>query len=380
MCLLYVGLGWLNHMDKKVVISGISLLSPLGINFTENFNNLVNSPNCFKEVRGFDTKEFSTKLAGEIESLIGREDKFIYIFDKLMDEVLVDSNFNKKRLNEVVLSLGSSFLGIEAKLSNKIDHYIDKIKKKHNFKNIFINSNTCAASNFAINTGYSLIKGGFCKYVVCGGIDILTKYLFAGFDSLRSLSSTTPKPFSNDRDGLMLNEGGALILLENWLSKPKKRYCEIVSFGASVDNSGVSGMDKSGMGIKKSILNAINSANICESDIDLISTHGTATILNDKVEGEVIQNIFGNKPLIYALKGYFGHTMGASSAIQVAILADLFVNEKLIKNSYLNNMSFKLNFVEKNCKKRINYAINNAFGFGGVNSSLLLKRVDCYNM
>ena len=139
-------------------------------------------------------------------------------------------------------------------------------------------------------------------------------------------------------------------------------------------------MDKSGMGIKKSILNAINSANICESDIDLISTHGTATILNDKVEGEVIQNIFGNKPLIYALKGYFGHTMGASSAIQVAILADLFVNEKLIKNSYLNNMSFKLNFVEKNCKKRINYAINNAFGFGGVNSSLLLKRVDCYNM
>ena len=133
-------------------------------------------------------------------------------------------------------------------------------------------------------------------------------------------------------------------------------------------------MDKTGTGIKKCFENVIKNAKIDKETVDLISTHGTATKLNDKIEAEGIKYFFGVKPYIQAFKSYFGHTMGASSAIQTALLSKTFQTNNLIKINHLENEEINLNFVKTNLEKRIGYALNNAFGFGGINSSLLLGR------
>nr|HPO50535.1 beta-ketoacyl synthase N-terminal-like domain-containing protein [Spirochaetota bacterium] len=248
-------------MNNSVVISGISIVSPLGLNIRENWQNLLVGKDAFSKIESFDASPFSTSIGAEIKSLIGVEDRYLKIFDTLINELLVDADLKKDDLKKAALLIGSSFIGIEGDKVKKTNSYIKELKKNYGFKNVIVNTNTCAASNFSVNSAYNLVKGGFYDYVICGGIEILTRYLFAGFDSIRSLSKSSPKPFSRDRDGLIPGEGGALLVVENeerLERRNKKGYCKILGFGSSVDNCKVTSMDKNGLGIKKCFEEALS--------------------------------------------------------------------------------------------------------------------------
>ncbi|OHD08422.1 MAG: hypothetical protein A2086_03650 [Spirochaetes bacterium GWD1_27_9] len=363
-------------MDN-VVISGMSIVTPLGLTKDQIWENLLQNKSGFSKIESFKLNNISSSIGGEIKEFINKNNKYIKILDLLIQNILIDSNLSKKDLKEICFSLGTTFIGIENYSYKKINFFKSYLKNKYGFKEIIFNTNTCAAGNFAINIGANLIKNNVFSKVICGGIDILTPYIFAGFENLRSLSSGEPKPFSKERDGLALGEGGALLLIESLCDtkiRKGKIYCEYGGFGASVDNLGVTGMDKTGGGVIKCFQNLVENSKIEKEQIDLISTHSTATKLNDKIEAESIIKIFPQKPHIQGFKSFWGHSMGASSAIQAAILSLTFEKNILIKIRNLINLEFDLNYVTENIEKKINFGMINAFGFGGINSSLLLKR------
>lgn len=368
-----------NKMKKKVVITGISLVTPLGLNKKDTWQNLVLNKSGFSSIKSFKLKGLNSNIGGEIKQLIGKNYKWGKIFSFLMDELINIELIKKKYLTNSTLCVGSAFLGIENfSFNNRRNYYISKIKKKYHFNGgVLFNSNTCAAGNFAIIQGANLIQAGLTNIAICVGIDILSPFLFAGFDALRSLSKGEAMPFSSNRDGMALGEGGGLLVLESLdsaLQRGANIYCEYAGFGASCDNSGISSMDKIGVGIKKCFEMAMDNSGIKTNDIDCISTHGTGTKLNDMLEAKSILSFFGNKVELEAFKSYFGHAMGASSAIEACLLAMAFQKNTLIKIKNLDSPQYRLNFVTKNKNKKINYALNNAFGFGGINSCLVFKR------
>jgi len=364
-------------MNKRIVITGISLVTPLGTELKQNLESLKNNRTGIKKVSGFSLKNISTEFGGEISEFAGKKNKWIEIFDSLLEQLLEQKYVDMADIASSCFSLGSVFFGINNKKHKKIN--IEKyLKNKLGFTgHLSIDSNTCAAGNYAIKHGADMIASGYTDIAVCGSIDILSSYLFAGFDSLRTLSTEYCKPFSNNKDGLSLGEGGALLVLEN-LESARKRgaeiFCEYAGFGASCDISGITSMDETGEGIEKCFYNALECLDE-PKNIDCISSHGTGTKMNDNVEEKAVSSVFGKDVYIEAVKSYTGHCMGASSSIEAAFLALKFTDNEFYKILNIEeDVKTDINLVQKNLSKRINTGLNNAFGFGGVNSCLVLKR------
>ncbi|MBN2546104.1 MAG: hypothetical protein JXB50_09935 [Spirochaetes bacterium] len=366
---------------KKIAITGISLVTPLGLNKNENWNSIQSNISGITKAEGFRVKTEFQLYAGEIKSLINnKKDKWLQIFNLMMEDIKVTENITDDFIVDSGLSLGSAFLGMEAYKFFNFHTFINKIRQKWKFDcGININSNTCAAGNFALFNGANMIRSGYAKKVFCIGIDILSEYLFSGFYALRTISKGVSRPFCFGRDGLSLGEGGALIVLEDY-EHAKKRgarfFCEYAGFGSSIDNSSLTGMDRSGRGIIKSFKRALESSNTSIDQIDLISAHGTGTKINDETEAKSIIEFFKKKTKITVFKSYTGHAMGASSIISGAFLCLSIKYGKVIKINNFFDPEFDLNYAEKNEDKRINFAVNNSFGFGGINSCLVLKGVN----
>ena len=361
----------------KPIITGISIITSLGLDNETNWENLLNKKTAISKIEGIDLENLPIKNGYEIKYLIDKKDRWKELFSIMMKNLILDSNLSKKDITNSILSLGLSFPGIEAnnyfKPIKKIETFL---KEEYKFRKIIINTNTCAASNFAINIGAKLIENGIIDRVISGGFDLLSKYIFFGFNSLHTLTNNTPTPFSKNRDGLSLGEGGALILLENLNSvksrNNKKEYCKYIEFAANSDTSGVTGIDKTYIGLEDCFRNILKKSNLNIEDIDLIVTHATATKQNDLIEAKAIKNVFDNNPLITAFKPYFGHTLGGSSAIQVAFIAKMFETNTIIGINDTNDLEYELNFLKNNTKKTIKHILNNGLGFGGINSSILL--------
>jgi len=365
---------------KRVVITGISLVTPLGLNKDQNWKAILSNKSGITRTEGLRVKTEFPLYAGEIKSLINsKKDKWLQIFGILMEDIKRTEKVSDDFINESCLSIGSAFIGMEAYKFFNYQTFINKIRKRWKFdKGINFNSNTCAAGNFALFNGANMIRAGSAKKVFCIGIDILSEYLFSGFFSLRSMSKSISKPFSYGREGLSLGEGGALIILEDYEQAEKRGadiFCEYAGLGASIDNNSLTGMDRSGRGIIESFKQALNCADLTNDRIDLISAHGTGTKINDEVEARAIIDFFKNSPKITVFKSYTGHAMGASSIISAAFLCLSIKHGKVIKINNLVNPEFKLNYANNNEDKKINYAMNNSFGFGGINSCLVLKGV-----
>ncbi len=362
---------------NSITISGISITTSLGLDTETNWVNLLNKKSVISKIEGIDLNELPIKNGYEIKYLIDKKERWKELFSIMMENLIVDSALSRREIPKTILSLGLSFPGIEGNNSftsvKKIETFL---KEKYNFKKIIINTNTCTASNFAISIGANIIKRGSADRVICGGFDLLSKYVFAGFNSLHTLTNSIPLPFSKNREGLSIGEGGALLLLENNNSIKKrdgqKKYCRYMDFASTSDTSGVTGIDKKSIGLEECFRIILNNNNLKTDDIDLIVPHATATKQNDYIEATSIKNIFGNSPLITALKPYFGHILGGSSAIQLALIAKMFETSTIIGMKDSDNLEFDLNFIKNNRDKTLKYVLNSALGFGGINSTLLL--------
>jgi len=234
----------------------------------------------------------------------------------------------------------------------------------------------CASGPNAIGNAFHAIKHGHSRRVLAGGYDALAELVFAGFDSLQALSTTRPRPFAADRDGLALGEGAGVFTLER-LEDAQARgatiLAEIIGYGATTDLHHLTQPHPEGIAAARSMTMACKEAMVTPDQIDYINLHGTATLTNDAAEDKAVFGIFGDRVPASSTKGATGHTLGAAGAIE-AIICALALTHGLMPGGGINSVEadpvLRTRYLIDNLHAPLRYALSNSFGFGGTNCAL----------
>ncbi|SKC87123.1 beta-ketoacyl-ACP synthase II [Maledivibacter halophilus] len=408
---------------RRVVITGIGVISPIGIGKENYWNALKKGVSGVDKITKFDVSDYTTQIAGEVKDFdphdyfekkeARRMDRFTQFAVAASKMALEDSKLNLDKVNRerVGVSLGSGVGGIETlekeydKLNKKgpkrvspffIPMMISNIGAGHismalGAKGPSITSvSACASSNNAIGEAFKIIERGDADMMFSGGAEAsITPLSVAGFCTMKAMSTrnddpkTASRPFDKDRDGFVMGEGSGIIILEE-LEHAKKRgatiYGEIVGYGMSSDAYHITAPAPEGEGAARAMKNAIDDAGIKPEDVNYINAHGTSTPYNDKFESMAIKTVFGQHAYnlsINSTKSMTGHLLGAASSIE-AIASLLAVKEDYIHptiNILNPDPELDLDYVPNEGKKReVNYALSNSLGFGGHNVAIVLKK------
>jgi 3-oxoacyl-[acyl-carrier-protein] synthase II len=407
---------------RRVVVTGIGIVSPVGNTLQQNWHNITNGISGIDYITRFDTSSFSTKIAGEVKGFdyngkiddkdARRMDTFIRYgivagIDAIEDSGIND--FSELDKDRVGIIIGSGIGGLPL-IEETRDNYKDKgVRKispffitgsisnmvsgnlsiKYGFKGVNYGIvSACATANHSIGDAYRYIEYGDCDVIVTGGAESTVSELgIGGFIACRALSSQNddPKkasrPWDKDRDGFVLGEGSAILILEE-LEHAKKRgakiYAEIVGYGATADANHITAPTIDGP--SRCMKLALKNAHLNLSDIEYINAHGTSTPIGDLNESNAIKNTFGdhaNKLMISSTKSMTGHLLGAASAVE-AVYTIMALRDSIIPPTInLDNPSddCDLDYIANTAReKSINIAMSNSFGFGGTNSTLIFKK------
>lgn len=411
---------------KRVVVTGLGALTPIGNTVSEYWNNLLAGKSGAAPIKQFDASLFKTQFACEVkgfdvEQFIDKKearkmDQFTqYAMVSVMEAVdhsgLIESNPNLDRIGVV---WGSGVGGLktfqdESKAFFEGDgtprfnpFFIPKmiadiaagqISIKYGFRGPnYVTVSACASSNNAIIDAFNLIRLGKADAIITGGSEAAVNEMgMGGFNALKALSTrnddpeTASRPFDIDRDGFVLGEGAGALILEEYdhaIKRGATIYAEVVGGGMSGDAYHMTAPHPEGIGARNTMIAALEDAEIGPDQIDYINVHGTSTPLGDIAEVKAIQAVFG--PHAYDLnisstKSMTGHLLGAAGAIE-AIACVLAVKNDIVPptiNHFTDDPEIdpKLNFTFNKAQKRtINYAISNTFGFGGHNTSVVVKK------
>jgi 3-oxoacyl-[acyl-carrier-protein] synthase II len=238
----------------------------------------------------------------------------------------------------------------------------------------------CATGIAAIAQGAMLIDSGRCDRVIAGAIETpVTRLTMAGFEQMGAMAQTGGFPFDVRREGLALGEGGAIVVLEaGELARSRQAQCygRILGFGSSADADHISSPARDGHGAIAAIRQSLQMADLAAASIQYIHAHGTGTKLNDAMEAQVIQQLFGstkvNQPWVSSSKGAVGHTLGAASAIGVALTLMSLSQQQLLPSIGCAQSDFDLNVVQTTVSRSLKYALCQGFGFGGQNGAIVL--------
>lgn len=410
-------------MARRVVITGIGLLTPLGNNYQENWEHLMKGVSGIDIIRGFDVSNFPIKIAGEVkgfnpESFVDKKEARKYSKAMLYSiattkEVIETSkiNLDNEDNTRVGVVIGSGIGGLEVweeNHTNFIQYGIKKvsplfvptfiinsasgavsIEYKLKGPNLSI-STACATGVHSIGESYRMIQYDDADLIFAGGVETaVTAFAMAGFARIKALSTNNdePKkasrPFDKNRDGFVMAEGCGIILLEE-LEHALKRgapiYSEIVGYGKSSDAYHITAPDPDGFGPYLCMANAIKDAKIEPSAIDYINAHGTATPYNDVIETMAIKKCFGEhayKLKVSSTKSMTGHMLGATGSVEAAYTALMIKNGCIAPTINLieQDPECDLDYVpNKAISYNINYAMTNSFGFGGTNACIILKK------
>ena len=412
--------------NKRVVITGMGAITPIGNNLTEYSNALRKGVSGCKKIESFDASKFKTQFACEVKSydpldyFDRKESRKMDIFSQFgmiaTDEALLHSQLNLEKVdkNRVGVIWGSGVGGIET-FQNELIYFSENDKNprfnpffipklipdicpgliaiKYNFRGPnFATVSACASGSNAIIDSYNYIMSGTADIIVTGGSEsAVNETGVGGFNALKALSErnespeTASRPFDRDRDGFVLGEGGGALILEEY-NHAKKRdakiYGEIIGFGMSCDAHHITAPHPQGEGAKLVMENALDNAKIKIQDVDHINVHGTSTPLGDKSEIMAIENVFGDiteKINICSTKSMTGHLLGAAGAIE-SIAAIISINESFIPPTinhfnHDEDINSNLNLTLNKFQNRdVNIAMNNTFGFGGHNTSIVFKK------
>ena len=408
---------------RRVVITGLGTVCPNGNNVTSSWNSVINGESGAELIQRFDTSEFATKFGATVKDFDKNEnidpkdsrrlDPFIQFGLAATAEAIKDSgiNFEEHDLDRIGVSIGSGIGGLETIEKNSL---VVKEKGPKRISPFFVPgsiinmasgtvaikyglsgpnlSMVSACSSAGHSIGYSArsIAYGEADIMVTGGAEAAMCPLgIAGFNAAKALSTRneSPKeasrPWDKDRDGFVLGEGSGVLILEE-LEFAKKRnakiYAEIIGFGMSDDAYHMTAPAEDGKGAKLAMKNSLIDAEIDYEKIDHINAHGTSTPLGDVVESKAIRELFSNqadKILVSSTKSMTGHLLGAAGAIE-SIFSILSIRDNIIPPTInLDNPDndANLNLVAKeSVNQEINYVMNNTFGFGGTNVSLIFKK------
>ena len=411
-------------MERRVVVTGMGAITPIGNNVEEFFNGLIEGKCGIDNITLFDTEKFKVKLAAQVKGYNAEEyfdrraakrlDRFSQFAMIAAREAMKDSGITKENTDMervgIVVSSGIGGLGtIEEQNINLNQKGPDRVSPMYipmaicNMAagNIAIDLGirgesecivtACASGTHSIGEALRLIRHGYQDAMLCGGCEAsITPSGIAGFTTIKALNTTDDKtrasiPFDKERSGFVMGEGaGVLVLeeLEHAKARGAKIYAEVVGYGASSDAYHITSPAPEGEGGKRAMINALKDAKINPEDITYINAHGTSTPLNDKCETQAIKGAFEkcyDKLYVSSTKGHTGHLLGAAGAIE-AIACVKAIEKSIIPPTIgykVKDDDCDLNIVpNKPVEHEIKYAMSNSLGFGGHNSTIILKKYE----
>jgi 3-oxoacyl-[acyl-carrier-protein] synthase II len=411
---------------KRIVVTGIGTLNPLGNNLSEYWDNLVNGVSGADMVTQFDASKFKTRFACEIKgfdatNFMDRKearklDRFSQIALVASDQAVADAGITKENVDhDRVGVVFASGIGGLTTFTEEVTNFVHgdgtprfnpffipkmildiaagQISMKHGFRgpNYAVVS-ACASSTNAIISAMDNLKLGKADIIITGGAESVIGIAgMGGFNAMKAMSErnddpkTASRPYDKDRDGFVMGEAsGVLVLeeLEHAIKRGAKIYCEVVGGGATADAYHLTAPHPEGLGAKNVMNAALKDAGMVPSDIDYINTHGTSTPLGDIAESKAILDVFGEHAYnlnISATKSMTGHCLGAAGVIEAIACIQSVIHDIVPPtiNHFTDDpeLDNRLNFTFNKAQKRVvNAALSNTFGFGGHNACVIVKK------
>ncbi|MCD7901152.1 MAG: beta-ketoacyl-ACP synthase II [Bacteroides sp.] len=414
---------------KRVVVTGLGAITPIGNNVQEFWENLVNGVSGAGPITHFDASQFKTHFACEVKGFDAtnytdrkearKMDLYTQYAIAVAQEAVKDSGLDieKEDLNRIGVIFGAGIGGIRT-FEEEVSNYALNHDKGPRFNPFFIpkmisdiaagqisimygfhgpnyaTCSACATSTNAIADAFNLIRLGKANAIVSGGSEAaIAEAGVGGFNAMHALSTrndsptTASRPFSASRDGFVMGEGGGCLILEE-LEHAKARgakiYAEIAGTGLSGDAYHLTASHPEGLGAKLVMMNALEDAEMKPEEVDYINVHGTSTPVGDISEVKAIKDVFGEhayKLNISSSKSMTGHLLGAAGAVE-AIASILAVKNDIVPPTINHeegdddqNIDYNLNFTFNKAQKReVRVALSNTFGFGGHNACVIVKK------
>ena len=412
-------------MDRRrVVISGIGAITPIGTTQNGLWSGLQSQRSAVRSLTRFDPSQFRSHNAAEINDFVPgdhletkrakRLDRFAQFSVVGAQMALADANLDLSREDKerVGANMGTALGGVayaESQLAVFLQRGLREVDATLALAvfggasscNIAIelgvmgpnstNAMSCASGTIAIGDAFRQIRDGYADVMIAGGAEApLAPLCFGAFSLIRAMSTRNEapemasRPFDKDRDGFVMGEGAAVLVLEEFeraKSRGAKIYGEVAGYGITNDAHHMTAPRPDGSQAARSMRLALDDANVSADEIGYVNTHGSSTPLNDTTETMAIKKVLGDRAYkvpMSGTKGYYGHALGASGAIETAICALALEKEWLppTVNLQVADKACDLNFLPGTGRKeRVEHILTNSFGFGGINAALVLRRV-----
>ena len=413
---------------KRVVVTGMGALTPLGNSVDDYWKGLINGVSGADMITQFDASKFRTKFACEVKNFdpvqyLDRKearkiDRFTQLALVASDQAMIDAGLTKDNINpDRIGVVFASGIGGLITFQNEVTDFAKgdgtprfnpffipkmildiaagQISMRHNLRGPnFAVVSACASSTNAMIDAYNLLRLGKADIIVTGGSEaVISEAGVGGFNAMKAMSErnddpkTASRPYDKDRDGFVMGEAAGVVILEE-LEHAKARgakiYCELVGSGATADAHHITAPHPEGLGAKNVMLVALDDAGMKPEDIDYINTHGTSTPLGDIAEVKAITEVFKDhayKLNISATKSMTGHCLGAAGVIEAIACIQSVVHDMVPPtiNHFTDDpdLDTRLNFTFNKAQKRtVNAALSNTFGFGGHNACVIVKKFE----
>jgi len=413
---------------KRVVVTGMGALTPVGNTLEEYWSGLLNGVSGADTITLFDASKFKTRFACEVKNFDATNfmdrkearkiDRFTQFALVVSDEAMLDAGLNKENINpdRIGVVFGSGIGGLITFQNEVIEFakgdgtprfnpfFIPKmildiaagqISMRHNLRGPnFAVTSACASSTNAIMEAVNLIRLGKSDIIISGGSEaVISEAGVGGFNAMKAMSErnddpkTASRPYDKDRDGFVMGEAAGILVLEDLehaLARGAKIYCEIAGAGATADAHHITAPHPEGLGARNVMLAALEDAGMVPADIDYINTHGTSTPLGDMAEIKAIMHVFGEHAFnlnISATKSMTGHCLGAAGVIEAIAAIKAVMHDTIPPtiNHFTNDpeLDARLNFTFNTPQKRtVRAALSNTFGFGGHNACVIVKKYE----
>jgi len=412
---------------KRVVVTGMGALTPLGNDLQSYWNGLSNGVSGADKITLFDTSKFKSTFACEVkgfnpEDFMDRKearkmDRFAQFAHVTTEEAIKDAGLDLEKIDKSKIGViwGSGIGGLTSFFNESVEFakgdgtprfspfFITKmisdiagglVSIKYGFGGPnYTTVSACASSNNALIDAFNMIRMGKSPLIITGGSEAcVNEPAVGGFCNMKALSErndspkTASRPFDKDRDGFVLGEGSAALVLEEYehaIARGAKIYCEVAGAGLSADAYHMTAPHPEGLGVIRCMNWALEDAQLSTTDIDYINVHGTSTPLGDIAELKAIQSVFGEhsyKMNISSTKSMTGHLLGGAGAVE-AVASIMAIQHSLVPptiNHFTDdeNIDPKLNLTFNTAQQRnINVAVSNTFGFGGHNATVIFKKL-----